>query len=446
MRNDGRIALSSLIDYDYNDSIINIEEYRPYAVGVKALRLSQNIIWIGKDDINDYEYDKGNRNAYLLTINDKTVVTGKYCAFVGNQKSTLTIRSRFAPANDFFLLYMLSKVYNIDSTTLLANNSDVSLFDLYELLLPSILLKAVGRGWYKEYERKAYNDSRVKGVIDVGRHIRANIPFQGKIAYNIREHSFDNRISQLIRHAVEVILSKPFGRLVMSQNEDFRRTVTALRNITPTYNKGQRMRVIYNGMRPISHPLYYDYEQLRRICIHILRQDKTSYTSANDNDEIYGIVIDIPYLWEEYLATLLKNCEHPSNREGTVRRHLDEEQMLERYPDFIKEGHIVIDAKYKLYEKVVNNREDLAQLISYMHCFDINKGMLIHPDKNISEAREKYTLKGLGGEVQIWSLGIPASTTDFTIFSQEMVKSETKLQEALNGFILQASESNKLLV
>ncbi len=107
MRNDGRIALSSLIDYDYNDSIINIEEYRPYAVGVKALRLSQNIIWIGKDDINDYEYDKGNRNAYLLTINDKTVVTGKYCAFVGYQTSTLTIRSRSAPTTTIFSSYML---------------------------------------------------------------------------------------------------------------------------------------------------------------------------------------------------------------------------------------------------------------------------------------------------------------------------------------------------
>lgn len=435
MRNDNRTALSSLIDYDYNDSIIDVSQYRPYAISIKALRLSSNIIWIGKKKINDYEDDKGNRNAYLLTINDKTIVTGKYCAFVGNQKSTLTIRSRFAPASDFFLLYMLSKVYNIDSTILFADSCDVSLFNLYELLLPSILLKAVGWGWYKEYERKVYNDSRVKGIIDVGRHIRINTPFQSKVAYSIREHSFDNRISQLVRHTVEFILSKPFGRLVMSQNEEFRRTVAALRNITPAYSKGQRIRVVHNGLRPISHPLYYDYEQLRKLCIHILRQDKTSYASAKDRDEIYGIVIDMPYLWEEYLATVLKSCEHPSNREGTGRRHLDEERMLERYPDFIKEGHIVIDAKYKPYEKVVNNRDDLAQLISYMHCFDINKGVLIHPERNISEVRKKYMLKGLGGEVQIWSLGIPESTSDFVSFSKGMVESETKLQTELEKFI-----------
>ena len=58
---------------------------------------------------------------------------------------------------------------------------------------------------YKQYITRKNNDANVRGVIDVNRHIRYNKPFNGKIAYSTREYSYDNDVTQLIRHTIEFI-------------------------------------------------------------------------------------------------------------------------------------------------------------------------------------------------------------------------------------------------
>ncbi|WP_370587173.1 hypothetical protein [Psychrobacter sp. JCM 18900] len=35
---------------------------------------------------------------------------------------------------------------------------------------------------YKEYQKQSYNDSRLKGAIDVKAHLRQNLPFRGNVA------------------------------------------------------------------------------------------------------------------------------------------------------------------------------------------------------------------------------------------------------------------------
>ena len=64
------------------------------------------------------------------------------------------------------------------------------------------------KGIYKIYVRNEYNDSNVKGTIDINRHIKMNTPFLGNISYSQREFSYENYVIQLIRHTIEFIKRK----------------------------------------------------------------------------------------------------------------------------------------------------------------------------------------------------------------------------------------------
>lgn len=92
--------------------------------------------------------------------------------------------------------------------------------------------KAFSQGIYKAYIRNEYNNANVKGAINVTRHIRQNIPFQGNVAYTTREHSYDNSVTQLIRHTIEHIRSKKLGNGVLNSDTETRALVQKINYIT----------------------------------------------------------------------------------------------------------------------------------------------------------------------------------------------------------------------
>ena len=49
----------------------------------------------------------------------------------------------------------------------------------------------------------------MRGTIDINRHLKLNLPFNGRVAYRTREFSHDNHVTELIRHTIEYI-SKPY--------------------------------------------------------------------------------------------------------------------------------------------------------------------------------------------------------------------------------------------
>ena len=139
----------------------------------------------------------------------------------------------------------------------------------------------------------------------------------------------------------------------------------------------------------------------------ILRHDKVS--TGNDDDHIRGIVFDGAWLWEEYLATLLKPMcfEHPENKTGKGKRYLFTDNKTGKiFPDFIGENS-VLDAKYKQLD--VNNipREDRFQLISYMHVLQKDLGVLLYPTRSDCAIKPNKELHGDGGEMGTLAFCVP---------------------------------------
>ena len=370
----------------------------------------------------------------IITFKGDKIVSSNYMGFVGRGAVELSITSRFdSGENNCFMHYMLQKVFAVNLFDMPFSKDDHSIWDFLIYLFPYYLKRALRQGIYKRYQKQRHNDSRVRGTIDVSRHIKYNIPFGGKIAYNTREYSFDNELTQLLRHTIEYIRShKLGGQNIINCDSETSQAVVQIVAATPTYIRSGRSRIIAVNTKPECHPYFTEYTFLQKLCLKILRHEKVSFGS-NVNESVYGLIFDGAWLWEEYLSTLLKDegFKHPRNNDKMGRIYLFENNRGERYPDFYND-EIVLDAKYKWLSEYAN-RDDINQLIAYMHCLPASKGGLIYPsvntDKSISG--DYGTLKGYGGVVSRHYLNI-SQNINFKQFCYEMKFGEQKLMNEIS--------------
>lgn len=395
------------------------------------LSREDNIFIFPNDLMNSPDLDKDQK--ILETVNPK-IKTGNVIGFLGCGQERLTISSRFSDeSNDHFLHYLLQKVLNINLTSL---DVGLSLEDkLYQLLIylfPKYLQAALRKGLYKEYQRFSHNDSHVKGVIDVGNHLKRNVPFMGNVAYTTREFTYDNPLMQLIRHTIEYIKNqKSFGVLLDSNREN----MTEITRATPAYKLADRAKIIrMNKIKPIRHAYFREYRKLQELCLMILSREK--HGLGPQAQRVHGILFDVAWLWEEYVHTLLpKGFIHPRNKDKTNGISVFSVGKRKVYPDFYdRERKIVLDAKYKKLEFTEKgiNREDLFQLISYSYILKAEKAGLIFPSMEQSINSEIGEVAGYGAQLKKWSIQIPQNASSYNEFCKMMENSEENFKAIID--------------
>ena len=160
----------------------------------------------------------------ILNTDDSEKVkisTGNIMGFVGIGNLQVKIQSRFDEGHDDYMLhYMLKKVLSFNLFDLSHNNEQEDVFDFVMFMFPYFLKKALRQGIYREYQNHKYNNSNVKGTIDLGRHIAHNVPFVGNVAYSTREYCQDNTMTELIRHTIEFMKKKKYGKAVLDIDKE----------------------------------------------------------------------------------------------------------------------------------------------------------------------------------------------------------------------------------
>ena len=415
-----------------NQQALNKEEFITEYPKISQVLLDRTLdnlsqedsIFIFPNDLkNSPDLDKEQK--ILETVNQK-IKTGNVIGFLGCGQERLTISSRFSSkSDDYFLHYLLQKVLNINLTSLdVSLSREERLYQLLIYLFPKYLEAAMRKGLYKEYQRFSHNDSHIKGVIDVGNHLKKNILFTGNIAYTTREFTYDNPLIQLIRHTIEYIKTqKSFG--VMLDNN--RETIAEVTRVTPSYKLADRAKFIrINKTKPLRHAYFREYRKLQELCLMILNQEK--HGLGYQEQKIHGILFDVSWLWEEYVYTLLpKGFLHPRNKEkkGGILVFSDGKRKV--YPDFYdRERKIVLDAKYKKLEFTEKgiNREDLFQLISYSYILEAEKAGLVFPSEDKVIDNEIGKLAGYGALLKKWSIQIPQNSSSYREFCEMMESCE----------------------
>lgn len=374
------------------------------------------------------------RDQKIFETFNQEIKTGNVIGFLGYGQERLTIASRFSDeSNDHFLHYLLQKVLNINLTSLdVGLSPEDKLYQLLVYLFPKYLQAALRKGLYKEYQRFFHNDSHVKGVLDVGNHLKKNLPFTGNIAYTTREFTYDNPLMQLIRHTIEYIKTqKSFGALLDSNRENMAEIV----RVTPAYKLADRAKIIrMNKIKPIRHAYFREYRKLQELCLMILSREK--HGLGPQAQRVHGILFDVAWLWEEYVYTLLpKDFIHPRNKDKTDGISVFSNRERKIFPDFYhKELKIVLDAKYKKLEFTEKgiNREDLFQLISYSYILKSEKAGLIFPSMEQSVNSEIGKLAGYGVQLKKWSIQIPQNALSYSAFCKMMENSEENFKAIID--------------
>ena len=388
-------------------------------------------------DAEDITWDQ----MIIQSVNN-TYRSGNVMGVLGCGDERLIIASRFGGEDeDFFFQYLLDCV--LDFPNIVDMKSDANqnnrLFNFLLFLFPYYLKTAMRKGLFKRYIRHRYNDGNVKGAIDIARHIEKNTPFTGSVAYSQREFSYDNSLMELVRHTIEFIQRKPYGNhLLIKVKDEVKRVIDA----TPSYELYDRQRIIeQNKKDTVRHAYFREYLALQRLCLLILRHQKHQIGSGSK--QIYGILFDGAWLWEEYVNSLIEDAfYHPMNKGGKGAQRLFDGNIGLIYPDFISrdnEKRIIADAKYKPIDNIGNR--DYLQVLAYMFRFDAKAGYYLYPEAEGVDDLKLWMNRGSTYEANVTprddisitkhGLKIPMDMSDYAGFVARM---RTYEQEFIRAF------------
>ena len=417
-------------EFDLEKVKSDLKEIANVKIG-KKVEENPNLL-VFPHNLNEYGDKIGEQS--ILGLHDDKISTGNIMGFVGYNETQITIKSRFANGKeDYFLHYMLQKVFSINLFKIEHTTTNEPIFDFLLYMFPHFLKKAVAQGVFKKYRRFEYNDANIRGPIDVSRHIRQNIPFRGTVAYSTRQHTYDNELTQLVRHTIEYIRTKAQGTVILNNDTETKNCVGQIVQATPSYNVRERQRVINQNLRPVRHPYFSAYTELQKICLQILRHESIKY--GQEKDKIYGILFDGAWLWEEYLnITIMKHLDftHPRNKSDNVgKKMFQNPHRVLCQPDFFIDGEVVLDAKYKRHESLFNEkqREDRFQVLSYMHVFNALKGGLIVPSDKTGIIEQGEITQG--GTMYLYGVNVNHQAVDYKNYEAAMGKEETALKAQL---------------
>jgi len=379
---------------------------------------------------------------------------GNVVGFFGVLGVDVRIISRFDPSVDrqYFFQYMLQEVLGLHMLDLPTSSGGESIWDFLIYLFPATLKAAYRQGVFRTYRTIRYDDDRVKGVVDISRFIRNDLPFSGKVSYTARVRSQNNSINQLIRHVIELIRRKQPS--LLSVDEDMCAAVRAIVAATPDCSSQVLSKVIAENLRPVRHPYLTWYTTLQKLCLKILRRERISY--GDDDKRLSGIVFDAAWLWEEYLASFLKprGVIHPENKTKRNPEYLyaakcgHSRAWKECFPDFVdSENRAIYDAKYKHVGSGDGiQREDRFQLASYLHIKEYGRGLLLYPQAERGGLDWEGCLNGYGGWIGSAAFRVPKVETDandFRSYAKQMEISRDEFLASLSTDIPDQEEAGE---
>ena len=394
-------------------------------------------------------------------------------------KEEVFIRSRFDNESCEFSKYILNKALGLKANILQNVEPSVGRGEILDLILAIIFTMQIAgayrKGIYRRYRTYENNDSKLKGRIDVARHIRLNPIFNGNIAYSSREYTADNDMNRMILTAYTSLQKRQPGlmRELEKKYTPVKDFISQLKNIMQPASRQEARKLVQKERKKITHAVYSDWESVRKTAILILKY--MGIAPEDDGTNVNGILINMNYIWERYLVQIVKEkienkyqiegkksfgIFFPNDQSNESPRELKlQPGELKLQPDLVisdkDEPLLIIDAKYKNeWENVASNksdkpeREDCFQIMSYMYRAECKFGGIFCPQTKVQDDGKKslkeYSIFGESDKeaiVTLFSLQINGIQGSSKEFAEEMEKRE----DALCGEILKKIETHEEL-
>lgn len=367
---------------------VSLSDYSPVEQGLQDLcRDIQRQISAGSCRLVDL-LDNGDEAAPLPEVfkdQDGVLRTQKYIGLFEYQGTQVVIGSRFdvsgpagAPRPPFFLQYLMENFLG-ESMLFLEDVGGICGGDLFDGLLAAKLAVQLQRAWKKgrlrAYRTFRYNDSQVKGQLDVPRHIRENMGLKnGRIAYQTREYSLNNAWNILFLQAAAAARARHPALLRRLEEElpEFQAALQGLQRDIPNWSRPRQDWVLEHTRQKISNPIFRDYEGVRPTARSILRRMGADPFAAGHSQVVTGAFLDIDRLWERLLEErLFRGAPTPF---AQLPQPVPDSWRTIRPDFFWKDLGVVLDAKNRpVWSRTLRQetwsefvREDVHQVLGYM--------------------------------------------------------------------------------
>lgn len=428
-----------------------------------------------KKDENINKLNDNDDGVSLFSILDGKRYTGGYVGVINldikGYSVTINFRSRFDKDEQSpFLMYVFQKAFNakgkIYDDMKISGSTDKTWDFLLMISFVHYLHDALKKGIYRQYQEFEYNDSKIKGRIDIARHIKTNMLANGKVCYTTREFTANNPINHLILKAASYLEKKyrSFFNSLVTSDETVKKGIQVLKTEIEEWELLSERDVIKKSNKKIVQPVYKNYEPLRKISIAILRRlGVNNYKSSSD--DVSGVLIYMPNLWEEFLYKEIFSKILGTQKEYKQEPYpiLEEKKSQEKNskgrrklkPDFyLEDKAMVFDAKYKsnwgeVYKNELNGlndwndkvREDVFQVLAYMYALGCQYGGVIFPyqDSKLEECSEydikdnifKIGQKRENDEFCLIPVLIPKNIDDMSKFNKHMSDQSEKIKKKI---------------
>ena len=245
-------------------------------------------------------------------------------------------------------------------------------------LLKRIVRKGLKKSYYKEEENLC---SRIKGKIQIGKHLRQNV-FKNKLTSHICQYQafgVDSIENRFLKKVLQFVISfKNTHSTLFAGNEAA--IDELITYCTPHFELISEEFNIESLKNITINPFFKEYKEAIEIGKHILKRFSYNITEATQQKvAIPPFWIDMPKLFELYVY---KRLQEQFGREA-VTYHLTadytELDFLLNTPDY----KMVIDAKYKTIYEDSRVIDDIRQVSGYARLEKVYKKLKIEEDRLI---------------------------------------------------------------
>lgn len=381
----------------------------------KYIVLREGYDWLnigeGKNEISISEYK--NLCVYLKkNIGNKSIVYDynkiKFINYVGIIKINnliIEILPKISLSNDMIkdreiLVFMLSKCnkLSVDINELLNSNIlNNSLLDILAKVFSKKLLNELQKGLYREYVSKEEALSTIKGKILISKSIKENTINKNKMNCKYDEFTEDNLFNAILKRAISVILFS-------IKNDDVKKELNIINNV---------LNDISDIYIPNNIILNYKLNRMNNRFLECFTLAKlillnSSMDKSLGKENGFSILFEMNYLYEEYIAVLLKeicsdtniNVNDQEKSKYLLWNTLKERNEIALKPDIViykdNKPKIIIDTKWKsatIDGKEVYTQGDIYQMYAYITTYEeCQQCILLYPKTNENIKHSEWIL------------------------------------------------------
>lgn len=381
----------------------------------KYIILREGYDWLnigeGKNEISISEYKnlcvylKNNIPKKVINYDYNKIKFINYVGIIKVDKLIIEILPKISLSNDKIndrkmLIFMLSKCNKIPVNIAEIIDSNIinnTLLNIIGKIYCTRLLKELQKGVYREYVPEEDILTMIKGKVIISKSIKENTINRNKLYCSYDEFTENNMFNSILKRAVNILLKS-------TSDGELKKDLNIINNILiDVQDVYVQSNTISNYKLNRMNSRFLECFSLAKLILLNSSMDK-----SRGKENGFSILFEMNYLYEEYIAVLLKEICSDTNIDVNAQEKskyllwntLKKKNEIMLKPDVVlykdNKPKIIIDTKWKsatIDGKEVYTQGDIYQMYAYITTYEeCQQCILLYPKTNENIKHSEWVL------------------------------------------------------